>query len=216
MQVVEHDDDGDRRRKASQETRNGIEQSKSSLNWIGYGQRCTRVRDELGQERLEIEDAPSGFLFDCRSATHRDNRSKNLNPRPVRGRATGLPAAPPRNGRLGSERRSRELVREPRLADTGFSRDEGHPASPLRCALESPCKIGKLASAAEESRFSQSPLSYLRNRGAASLTLDPFSWQRGGAASPNPPAPAPEKPLPLSLPARSAIKAAVLKAAHQS
>src|SRR6266498_4780745 len=81
---------------------------------------------ELGPERLRVELA--------------DVRAKRLDPRPVGGRAAGLPTASPKHLRLPPPRLRSELVSQAAFADSRLARDEEEPAATVECLVQPGCE----------------------------------------------------------------------------
>ena len=126
VQVVEHQHERLRVRDALQERGQGVEQPEARA--LGLGRRRRRqVGDDVAQLRQQLGEVrrPGPELRPQRGGLGRaDVGAQRLHPRPVGGRAAGLPAAADEHQRAARSRPRGELLGQPALADARLADEQ--------------------------------------------------------------------------------------------
>ena len=152
VQIVEHQHEGPRVRRAPQEGRHGIEEPEARP--LGLGR---RRRGRLGEEGAELGEElrhVGGSLAKLGSESVRLGiakvRPQRLHPGPVGGGAAGLPAAADESSRSARSGVGDQLVCETALADTGLAHEQEQPSASGDRVVEALDELGELVLAADE------------------------------------------------------------------
>ena len=110
------------------------------------GEAVGELRHDLGQ----VGGARAGLLGQRRGLAGAHVGPQRLDPRPVRGRAAGLPAAPDQGRRAAGARVPRQLLRQAALADPGLARQQEQAPAAGEGVLDAGVELRQLPFAPDE------------------------------------------------------------------
>ena len=154
MDVVEDDEQRPISGDPSQEGGGRVEQPEA-VGLRVERRRLGHVGEELAELREQLSDvgrAATELLAERCRCPRPGRRSHRLHPRPVGGRASGLPAAAPEDADVQRSRSAGELVGEPTLADARLPREDDELSSTHPRFAEGGLELGELSLAADEER----------------------------------------------------------------
>ena len=152
MQVVEDQHERLRGRDALDERGEGVEQPEAGALGVGTGGRREIVEDlaQLRQQLGEVGGARAQLPAQRGGIGRADVRAQRLHPRPVRGRAAGLPAAADEDQRAARAGTRGELLGEPALADPRLADEQEQPPVAGLGVVEAGGQLRELAVAPDE------------------------------------------------------------------
>ena len=176
VQVVEHEHERLHDRDPLQERRHGVEQAEARALGAGRGVR-REVGEHVPQLRQQLGDvgcAQPELPAQRRGLGLAHVRAQRLHPRPVGGRASGLPAAADQDQRAACPRTRGELLGEPALADARLADEQEQPSAAGQRIVEAGGQLRQLALATDEGR---------RRRPSAPVSAGPRRRRAAGPGS---------------------------------
>jgi hypothetical protein len=154
VDVVEDQDERPTHARASDEVRDGFEQREASALELDPGslRRAANPRVEFGNQTDDLIGTVPDVALELIGFARPDVAPEDLDPRPVRGRPTALPAPAPQDVGTGLGRVRAQPVGEARLADARLTGDEEQAARSVQGLGESRAQLRELALAIDERR----------------------------------------------------------------
>ena len=148
VEVVQDDHEGPGATRFRQEACHRVEEAEAGLLLVGRAGGHLQLRQPLANVRHELGDlggARAELVGQLLGSALTDTRSKHLHPRPVRRRASLLPAASPVDLRAVRTRSARQLLRKAALADPRLAADDHQPPAARERVSERSDESGELA-----------------------------------------------------------------------